>query len=137
MRSDSLVQSAAAGIVAAVVAVVVVFFIADAASGPLMANDPSGELAEVAVGAAVVAVIIGGLVGTLIAFLVKNLSQAAQVFLGICAVGLVLYGIFALIQADDIATGVWLNVMHIAAAIPIVGMLTRWLQGRRAVAATT
>ena len=135
MRSNSLLQSSAVGIVAAVIAVVVVWFIADAVSGPLMANDPSGELAEVPVGSAVVAVIIGGLIGVLIAFLVKGLGRPVETFVGICVVGLVLYGVFALVQADDVATGIWLNVMHLAAAVPIVGALTRWLQSRQTVGA--
>lgn len=131
MRSDSLLRSAATGIVAAIVAVVVVYFIADAASGPLMATGPDGEMAEVPVAGAMIATIIGGLVGVLIAFLVRNLSRAVEIFVGICIVALVLYGVFAIAQADSLATGVWLNVMHIAAAVPIVGLLARWLDVRR------
>ncbi|MEM8925479.1 MAG: DUF6069 family protein [Actinomycetota bacterium] len=130
MRSDSLLRQALVGIVVAAVGVAIVWLIADAASGPLMANGPDGELAEVPLGGAVFAVVIGGLVGTGIAFLLRRLGRGAPVFLGVCVVGLVLYGIWAFSQAENTATGVWLNVMHIVAAVPIVGLLTQWLQTR-------
>lgn len=136
MRFDSLVRSAAIGIVMAVVVVVVVFLIADAASGPLLAEQPGGDGAEeVPLGGAVFGTVIGGLVGTGLAFLVARVSRSVEVFVGICVVGLVLYGLFALSAADDTATGIWLNVMHLGAAIPIVGLLTRWLRERQPVPA--
>ena len=130
MSPNTLARSAATGIIGAIVAVVIVYLIADAASGPLMATGPGGDLEEVPVAGAIVAVIIGGLVGVALAFLVRNRDRAVQTYVGICLVALVLYGIFAFVQADDLATGIWLNIMHIVAAVAIVGMLTRWLQTR-------
>ena len=137
MRSDSLFRTAAVGIVAAVVAVVVVFLIADSASGPLLAEQPGGDGAEeVPLGGAVFGTVIGGLVGTGLAALAGRMSRSVQVFVGTCVVALVLYGLFAFSAADDTATGIWLNVMHIAAALPIVGLLARWLQEREVLPAS-
>lgn len=118
--------------VAAVVAVVVVFLIADAASGPLLAEQPGGDgVEEVPLGGAVFGTVIGGLVGTGLAVLASRTSRSVELFAGICVVALVLYGLFALSAADDTTTGIWLNVMHIAAAVPIVGLLARWLRERQ------
>ncbi len=132
MRFDSLLRSAGMGIVAAVVAVVIVYLIADGASGPLLAEQPGSDgPEEVPLGGAIFATVIGGLVGTAIAFLAGRTGRPVEIFVGICVVGLILYGLFALTAADDPTTGIWLNVMHIAAAIPIVGSLVRWLQARQ------
>ncbi|MEL7156396.1 MAG: DUF6069 family protein [Actinomycetota bacterium] len=131
MRTDSLLRSALMGTVVAVVAVVIVFLVADAASGPLLATQPGGDVPEeVPLGGAIFGTILGGLVGTGLAALSRRTPRPVPVFVGICVVGLVLYGIQALTAADTTGTGLWLNVMHIAAAVPIVGSLTLWLQAR-------
>ena len=44
-------------------------------------------------------------------------------FVVICVVGLVLYGIVPFTAAEETATAVWLNLMHLAVALPIVGGL--------------
>ncbi len=132
MNTDSLLRTAIVGIVAAVVAVVVVYLIADAVSGPLLAAPPGGgDAEEVPLGGAIVATVIGGVVGAGLAFVSGRTPSPVKIFVGICIVGLVLYGLFALSQAESTSTGIWLNVMHIAAAVPIVGLLARWLQGRQ------
>lgn len=133
MRVDSLVKSAGIGIVAAVIAVLIVFLIADAASGPLRAEQPGGGgVDDIPLGGALFGTVIGGLVGTAIAAVAARLGRSVEVFLGACVVGLILYGLFALSSADNTSTGIWLNVMHLVAAVPIVGLLARWLQSRRA-----
>lgn len=136
MNTDSLLRSAAMGIVAAVVGVVVVYLIADAASGPLLTTQPGADSAqEVPLAGAIAFTVIGGLVGAGIAYLSARTSRPVEIFVGICVVGLVLYGLLALTAAEETATGIWLNVMHIAAAIPIVGLLARWLRGRQLITA--
>jgi hypothetical protein len=130
MNRNSLVQNAIVGTVVALAAVVVTFFIADAVSGPLMATDPAGAVTEVPLPGAIIGTVIGGIVGALLALGVRNLDRSVEAFLGVCLIGLVLYGIYAFVQAEGFAAGLWLNVMHIAAAVPIVGILTRWLQAR-------
>ena len=133
-----LARNAALGTVMALVAVAITYFIADAISGPLIATGPDGELAEIPLGAAIFATVIGGIVGTVLALLVrKRAAKAATVFPSISAVALVLYGIFAAVQADSASTAVWLNILHIVAAIPIIGSLVNGLQQGGPVAAPT
>lgn len=128
MNPSSLLQTAVVGIVAAVIAVVVVFFIADAVSGPLMVTPPGGDVAEeLPAGAAVFGTIVGGIVGVGLALVSRRLSRPDQVFVGICVVALILYGVFAFSATDSTSTGVWLNIMHLVAAAPIIGLLVRWL----------
>lgn len=131
MNADSLLRSATLGIVAALVAVVIVYLIADAASGPLITAQPGSEAAEIPLGGAIFSTVVRGLVGTAIAVLADRTPRPVEIFVGICVVGLVLYGLAALRVAEDTATGIWLNVMHIAAAVPIVGLLAQWLRGRQ------
>lgn len=134
MGVNSLIRNAAMGVLAAVIAVVIVYLIADAVSGPLLATPPGGDAAEeVALGGAIFGTVVGGIVGAAIAFLSGRMSRSVEIFVGICVVALVLYGLFALSAAEDSATGIWLNIMHIAAAVPIVGLLVRWLQGRQVI----
>lgn len=131
MGIASLLRSAVVGIVAAVGAVVITFFIADLISGPLMATQPGADgPQDVPLGGAVFGTVIGGLVGTVLAVVIARLKGAVPIFLLVCLVGLVLYGWFALSAAETQSTGIWLNVMHIAAAVPIVGQLTRWISSR-------
>ncbi len=58
----------------------------------------------------------------------RFLSNPATAFLGICVVGLVLCAIVRFTAAEEVSTGIWLNAMHIAAAVPIFGGLIRELQ---------
>ncbi len=128
----SLVRSALVGTIAAIVAVIVVLLVADAVSGPLLVATPGSDVAEeVPLGGAVIFTALGGLVGMLLAWATSRFGWSASVFLGVCLVALVLYGIPPFSAAEETATALWLNVMHIAAAIPIVGSLYRWLTGRR------
>ncbi len=137
MAFASLLRNAVVGIVAAVGAVVITFFIADAISGPLMASQPGADgPQEVPLGGAVFGTVFGGVVGTVLAFITSRMKRSTFVFVLICLIGLVLYGLFAWTAADNQSTGIWLNVMHLAAAVPIVGQLTRWVASRPPVVKT-
>lgn len=127
-----MVKAALIGTIGAIVAVVIVVFIGDAVSGPLLVTPPGADAPEeVAVVAAIFSTFFGGVAGLAIAALCKKfLGNPASVFLGVCVVGLVLYGIVPFVASESVSTGVWLNIMHIAAAIPIVGSLTQALQSR-------
>ena len=126
----AMFKTAAMAIITAVVAVVITYVIADAISGPPMATPPGGDaVEEVTLGGAVVATVIGGIVGTILAFISSRLGRPVQIFTGLCVVGLIVYGIVAFAAADDSTSGLWLNIMHLAAAVPIVGGLARWLGG--------
>jgi len=47
-------------------------------------------------------------------------------------VALVMYGTVPFTAAEETTTAVWLNVMHVLAALPIVGLLARQLPVARA-----
>lgn len=124
----SFTRSAGLAVVTALIAVVITYFIADAISGPLIVTPVGGDVPEeVPVGGAVFGTVVGGIVGAVLAYISSRLGPSVQIFTGLCVVGLVLYGIIAFNAAETTTTGVWLNIMHLAAAIPIVGGLTRWL----------
>lgn len=133
MRIASLIRSAIVGTVVAVGAVAIVYLLADAISGPLLADQfGADEPQETPLAGALIATIVGGVGGTVLAVISSRFKPAATIFVGICVVGLVLYGIFAMNAADSQSTGIWLNVMHLVAAAPIVGQLTGWLRSRPA-----
>ncbi len=121
----NLLTAAVIGTVIAILAAVVVWFIATAISGDLIVTPPGQSMPDrVPVGVMVPSVAVGGVAGLLLAFAISKLaSNAATVFVGTCLVALVLYGAYSFIRAEDLATGIWLNVLHIVAAIPIVGLI--------------
>jgi len=123
-------KSGVIGIIGAVIAVAITILIADAVSGPLLTTAPGADAPEeVAIGTALGFTAFFGLVGIGIAALCQRfLGNPAKAFLTICVVGLVIYGIFPFTAAEEVATAVWLNVMHIVAAVPIVGLLVKELQ---------
>ncbi|MEM9467804.1 MAG: DUF6069 family protein [Actinomycetota bacterium] len=126
----TLMRAAANGIVTAVVFVVAVYFVADAASGPLLVEGSNGGLAEARLVGAVVFTILGGLISAGIAYLLRTRPRAELRFINICAGFLIVSGAWAFSQAHDLTTGIWLNVMHLAAAAPIIDQLRRWLRSR-------
>lgn len=118
----------------AVVAVAIAFLIGDAVSGPLIATSPGADAPEeIALGAALSATVVGGIAGLAMAVLAERLlPKPVPVFVGVCIVGLIAYGIFTFSASEGLAAGVWLNVTHIVAAIPIVGLLARAMQTSKA-----
>jgi hypothetical protein len=126
-----MVKAAGVGIVAAVVGVVIMFLIADALSGPLLVTPVGADSPEeTTVVLAAVFTVVGGIVGLGIAALCKRfLGNPPAAFLGICAVGLTLYAIMPFVAAEEVATAIWLNVMHLVAAAPIMGSLVTELRG--------
>lgn len=114
------------GTIAAVIGVIVTVLIADAVSGPLMVTPPGADAPEeLPMAAAISGTVVGGIAGLILAALSARLlgANAANAFVGICIVGLIGYGAYSFSATEQIATGVWLNVMHVVAAIPIVGLL--------------
>lgn len=114
------------GVAAALVAVAVVFFVAKA-SGDRLSVSPefgSGPPEELGLFVALMATVSGGLVGMAFAWLARRFTPRPMLaFLIMCAVGLVGYGIVAFVRSETTSTALWLNGMHLAAAIPIVGLL--------------
>lgn len=113
------------GTIGGVVAVAVFFFIADGVSGPLMATPPGSDLPEeVALSNSLVSTVLGAVVGLgLFAAIARFAARPVVPFLAICAVGLVLFGVITVDAAETTSAAVWLNILHVVAAIPIVGAL--------------
>ena len=124
------------GILATLVAlglVALVFLIADASSDGLVVEMPgSGDRQAVGFGDIIVPVVLGGVAGTVLAWIAgRFVPRPRATFAAICVAGLVVYGIVPFAAAEEPATGVWLNVMHLAAALPIVGGHARRLSSTR------
>ena len=81
----TLMKAAGTGTLGAVVFVIAVWFVADAASGPILADNPDGDLAEVRLAGAIIATIIGGILGTGLAFLLRGRARGERRFLNISA----------------------------------------------------
>ena len=130
----SLVRSGGMVIVAAMVFVTIAYLIADAATGGLWVTPMGGDTPEeIPLGVALFMTVIGGLVGTGFAFVARRFAPRPRVtFVVVCGVALVLFGLMPLTAAEETATGVWLNVVHLSAALPIVGGLALSLPTSRA-----
>lgn len=115
-------------IVGTVVALVLVA-IAQAADANLLVTSPGADTpSEVPIGMVLLMTALGGVVGFALASLARRFaSRPPRTFLIICLVLLVVDGITPFSSSDQASTGFWLNSMHLAAALPIVGSLFRAL----------
>ena len=129
----SIARAGGVGIAVALAVVLVTYLVADAASGPLLVTQPGGDTPEeVMLGAALLLTGVGGAVGIGLALVANRLRRPRTTLVAIVVVALVLYGIMPFIAAEETSTAVWLNVMHVLAAVPIVGLLARALPAERA-----
>lgn len=74
---------------------------------------------------------LGGAVGIGLGHAARRLSRPQAGVVAVCAVALVLYGIMPFNVADETSTAIWLNVMHLVAAVAISGSLARRLPAER------
>ncbi len=116
---ENIVRNGFVGLAIGAVFAAIVFFIGDAVSGPLEA-EPVGEIS---IGPVVTNTIAGGIAGMIIAAIASRFGRPRQIFTVVCVVLLVVYAIPPFVQAETVETAVWLNVMHIGAAVPILGRL--------------
>jgi hypothetical protein len=136
-RPTSLVRAAVTGTVIALVLVAIVYAIARGADADLRVTGPGQDTPEaVPIASALIVTALGGVVGWILAFLARRFTPRPNItFLVVCLVLLVLDGITPFTASDKVSTGLWLNAMHLAAAVPIVGSLFRALPSRRSQAA--
>ncbi len=129
----AIVKNGLIGMIVALVLVLVTYLVADAASGPLVVTQPGSDTpAAVPLGAALVFTMLGGAAGIGLASIVNRLGRPRSTFVAVALVALALYGIMPFAAAEQVSTAVWLNVMHVAAALPIVGLLARAFPDRSA-----
>ncbi len=129
----ALLPTAGLVIVAALVVVTVMFFVASAATDNLLVTPPGGDAPEeVVLGSALFAAAAGGVVGTVLAWAMSRFApRPRNAFVTVSVIGLALYGIVPFTAAEETATAVWLNLMHLGVAIPVVGGLAKYLPERR------
>lgn len=125
----NLIRNMAIGTALAAVAVAVVFVIAEAISGDLLIAGTGDAAPESPpIGFAIGGTIFFGVIATLFATLLRKFaSQPGKIFGIVSVVVLIAYGAFAFGAAEDSTTGIWLNVMHVIGAIPLVGAAARSL----------
>lgn len=123
-----LVPTAAMATAVAVVLALIVYFIAQAATDNLLVDTGGDQPEEVPAFGVVTASIVGGALGTLVAWLTGRFtSRPRQIFLVVCVFGLLLSFTNPFVAAEETATAIWLSLMHIVVAIPVVGSLARYL----------
>lgn len=129
----NVIRTAVVGTVAALVGALIVYFVADAASGPLLVT-PAGqdEPQELALAAVIVSTIFGGIIGTVVALVAQRLPRPRTIFLAICVAGLLLSFVTPFTGSEATSTAIWLVLMHIVVAVGIVGSLARILPEQKA-----
>lgn len=76
----------------------------------------------------VVFTLIGGMVGATLAYLLGRFARRPRlVFLTTTIIALAGYAVVPFTAANTLSSAIWLNVFHIVVAIPVIGILTRYL----------
>jgi hypothetical protein len=132
-RRPGLLFAAIVGTVVGLVLVAIVYSIAQVADADLRVTGPGVETPEeVPIANALFFTAVGGVVGLVLASLANRFTARPRVtFLAVCLVLLVLDGIAPFASSEEVSTGIWLNAMHLSAAVPIVGSLLWVLPDRR------
>ena len=119
----------AAAAAAAALAVATVIFVA----APEVTVDADGGTAEVvSLGDVLVATGVGSLGAVALAALLRRFSRRPRpTFLVVCAVTLTFHGLLAATVAESLGSAVWLNVLHLGVAAPLVVGLVPSLTQRR------
>lgn len=120
-----------AGVVGGVLLAVVAAFVADTVSGPIRVEAFGDPVAAIALSDVILYTALGGVVGMVGALAFRRLRSGPLVFGALCVVVLIAAGALSLVAAETTAGGVWLNVIHLAAAGPIVTALGHWLRVER------
>ncbi len=125
--NSSLVLAGTVGTILAVAVVLLVYTVARLTGDSLVvAPEFGGAPAPLSAVVAGLATVAGGLAGTALAWLMRRLAAPPRHWFGVvCVVLLIGYGLLSFVRAEEVSTGVWLNIMHIGAAVAIIGTL--WL----------
>lgn len=124
----TLVKAWAAGTGIAVVLVAAAYLLAEAISGPLVVEG----LGAVSLDNVVGLTLFGGAVGATLAYVIGRLSRRPRAtFVVVSAIALAAYAVVPFTAAGTTSTAIWLNGFHIVVAVPMVGMLVRYLPRTR------
>ena len=126
---SSLAGLWATGTGMAVLLVASAYFLANASAGPLVVTGAG----EVTLGNVIGFTILGGTVGAVLAYVIGRFGRRPRLtFLAVTLIALAGYAVVPFTAAESIETAVWLNIFHVVVAVPVIGMLTRYLPGTRA-----
>jgi hypothetical protein len=71
---------------------------------------------------------LGGTLGAALAYAIDRFAQRPRLtFVAVSLIALAVYAVVPFTAAESIETAVWLNIFHVVVAIPVIGMLTRYL----------
>lgn len=117
----------AAGTAAAALLVATAYLIASAIADPLVVG--TGEVTLVHV---VGFTILGATVGLGLAAAIGRVSRKPRTaFLAVTLIALAGYAVVPFTAATSVGTALWLNLFHLVVAVPVIGILARWLPGDR------
>lgn len=123
----------AAATAAAALLVSATYLVALAAAGPLVVSGAG----EVTLGDVIGFTAFGATIGAVLAVGIGRLSRMPRrTFLATTLIALAGYGVIPFTATESIDTAVWLNLLHLVVAIPVIGMLARRLPTDRAPAET-
>lgn len=108
----------------AILAVAFAYTVADGLAGPLFVTGTG----EVTLANVLVFTVLGGTAGAMLAYLVRRFARRPRVtFISMTLVALAGYAVVPFTAAASLETAIWLNVFHLVVAIPVIGVLTRYL----------
>jgi len=126
--SPSFLRSAATGILIGAALVTVIWVVARVTGEDFLIQAPGSDTKEkLPIYFPPIVTVLLGAIATGVALVFRWRRWGARVFYAVAAVFLILYGIAAFGGADTTGTCIWLNVMHVAAAIGIVPPLGKML----------
>lgn len=124
----SLVRLWAVGTSMAVLLVAAAYLLANEVAGPLVVT--GGK--EITLGNVVGFTIFGSTVGAALAYVVGRSARRPRLtFLSVTVIALAGYGVVPFTAAESAQTAIWLNIFHVIVAIPVIGMLTRYMNRDR------
>lgn len=120
----SLLVAGAKAIGLAVASVVAAYLVALGLGADLLVAGPDGTTMEVTSGMVFGMTVLGGSIGVALAWVFGRWAPRPRVtFLATTLVALAAYAAVPFAAAEAVATAVWLNVFHVAVAIPVLWVL--------------
>lgn len=118
---SSSIRTIATGLGAALVLVTVTWAIARATGDDLRVKAPGQDSYDkMTIVMPAFATLLAGLVGALVAWLLRRRPNGRTIFLALAVLVLVLEGVNSFASTESNGSAIWLNVMHLVAAAAIV-----------------
>lgn len=118
----------AAGTGIAVALVAAAFSLAEAVGGPLIVTGAGAITLGDLIGFA----LFGGTVGAALAHVVERIARRPRMtFVAVTVIALAGYAAVPFKEAGSAHTAIWLNILHLVVAVPVVGTLLRYLPRSR------